>query len=152
MNRMNLDRTDCEIIEELLDDGRMSLAELGRRVHLSPPAVADRVKRLEHIGVITGYRAHVDLMKLGYDITAFVLVTPTRPNQLPQILELARQIPQVSECHRITGESYLCVKLHLRSIDQLSGLLDRFLAYGQTTTSIINGTPIPPRTPPIEHN
>lgn len=145
-----IDAIDRKIIEELLEDGRLSFAELGRRVSLSPAAVAERVHRLEQAGVIVGYRAEVDVKKLGYGLAAIVLVKPNTPGQLSKIPELARQIPEVSECHRITGEDCFYLKLHLRSIDELSDQLDRFLAYGQTTTSIINRTPLPSRTPPIE--
>jgi Lrp/AsnC family transcriptional regulator, leucine-responsive regulatory protein len=148
-NIPRLDETDRKIIGELLEDGRISLAELGRRVNLSPPAVAERVKRLEQAGVITGYRAEIDLGKLGYQLTAIIRIKPS-PGQLPKIPELAEQMPEVGECHRITGEDCFYLKLHLHSIDELSGLLDRFLVYGQTTTSIVNGTPIPSRNPPIE--
>jgi Lrp/AsnC family leucine-responsive transcriptional regulator len=144
-----LDATDRRIIGELLQDGRVSLAELGRKVNLSPPAVAERVKRLEQAGIITGYRAEIDVRKLGYPLTAIVRIKPS-PGQLPKIPELAEQVPEIAECHRITGEDCFYLKLHLRSIDELSGLLDRFLAHGQTTTSIVNGTPIAGRTPPIE--
>jgi Lrp/AsnC family leucine-responsive transcriptional regulator len=147
-NLPRIDATDRKIIGELAEDGRLSLAELGRRVSLSPPAVAERVKRLEQTGVITGYRAEIDLTKLGYQLTAIVRIKPS-PGQLPKIPELAEQIPQIGECHRITGEDCFYLKLHLHSIDELSGLLDRFLVHGQTTTSIVNGTPIPDRLPPI---
>ena len=71
------------------------------------------------------------------------------PGKLPRIAELAEEIPEIGECHRITGEDCFYLKLHLRSIDDLAGLLDRFLVYGQTTTSIVNGSPIPRRDPPI---
>jgi len=145
---VRIDETDRRIIGELVEDGRLSLAELGRRVSLSPPAVAERVKRLEQTGVITGYHAEVDLSKLGYLLTAIVRVRPS-PGQLPKIPELADQIPQVGECHRITGEDCFYLTLHLHTIDELSGLLDRFLVHGQTVTSIVNGTPIPRRTPPL---
>jgi Lrp/AsnC family transcriptional regulator, leucine-responsive regulatory protein len=148
-NMPEIDGTDRKIIGELVEDGRMSLAELGRRVNLSPPAVAERVKRLEQSGIVTGYRAEVDLRKLGYRLTAIVRVKPS-PGQLPRIPELAEQIPEVAECLRITGEDCFYLKIHLRSIDELSGLLDRFLVHGQTTTSIVNGTPIAERTPPID--
>jgi Lrp/AsnC family leucine-responsive transcriptional regulator len=150
MDHHRIDRTDCEILGELVANGRLSLAELGRRVNLSAAAVAERVKRLERAGVITGYRAELDLARLGYPLTAIVLVKPSTPGQLPKIPELARRIPEVAECHRITGEDCFYLKLHLRSIDELADLLDRFLAHGQTTTSIVNGSPIPARTPPIE--
>ena len=92
----------------------------------------------------------MDLAKVGYGLTAIVQVKPSTPGQLPKIPELARQIPEVGECHRITGEDCFYLKLHLRSIDELSDLLDRFLTHGQTTTSIVNGTPIPLRAPPID--
>ncbi len=115
--------------------------------NLSPPAVAERVKRLEQAGVITGYRAEINPRALGYPLTAIVRVKPAA-GQLRRIAELAVEIPQISECHRITGEDCFYIKLHLRSIDELPGLLDRFLLYGQTTTSIINDSPIPRRDPP----
>jgi Lrp/AsnC family transcriptional regulator, leucine-responsive regulatory protein len=142
-----IDATDRKIIGELASDGRVSLAELGRRVNLSSPAVAERVQRLERVGVITGYRAEIDPRALGYPLTAIVRVKPAA-GQLPRIPELALEIPEVSECHRITGEDCFFLKVHLRSIDDLSAVLDRFLAYGETTTSLINASPIPRRDPP----
>jgi Lrp/AsnC family leucine-responsive transcriptional regulator len=149
VNLPRLDATDRKIIGELTRDGRVSLAELGRRVSLSSPAVADRVQRLERAGVITGYRAEVDPRTLGYQLTAIVRIKPA-PGQLPRIPELAAEILQISECHRITGEDCFYLKVHLRSIDELSGLLDRFLVHGETTTSLINASPIPRRDPPLD--
>jgi len=143
-----LDATDRKIIGELATDGRVSLAELGRRVSLSSPAVAERVQRLERAGVITGYRAEIDPRALGYQLTAIVRVKPAA-GQLPRIPELAVEIPEVGECHRITGEDCFFLKVHLRSIDDLGPLLDRFLAHGETTTSLINASPIPRRDPPF---
>jgi Lrp/AsnC family transcriptional regulator, leucine-responsive regulatory protein len=142
------DATDRKIIAELTSDGRVSFAELGRRVSLSSPAVAERVQRLERVGVITGYRAEIDPRMLGYQLTAIVRVKPS-PGQLPRIPELAAQIPEIGECHRITGEDCFYIKIHLRSIDELSSVLDRFLAHGETTTSLINASPIPRRDPPV---
>jgi Lrp/AsnC family leucine-responsive transcriptional regulator len=149
VNLPRLDATDRKIISELTSDGRVSLAELGRRVSLSSPAVAERVQRLERTGVITGYRAEIDPRTLGYQLTAIVRIKPA-PGQLPRIPELAAEIPQISECHRITGEDCFYLKVYLRSIDELSGFLDRFLVYGETTTSLINASPVPRRDPPID--
>jgi Lrp/AsnC family leucine-responsive transcriptional regulator len=149
VNLPRLDSTDRKIIGELIRDGRVSLAELGRRVSLSSPAVAERVQRLERAGVITGYRAEIDPRTLGYQLTAIVRIKPA-PGQLPRIPELAAEIPQISECHRITGEDCFYIKVYLRSIDELSGLLDRFLVYGETTTSLVNASPVPRRDPPID--
>jgi Lrp/AsnC family transcriptional regulator, leucine-responsive regulatory protein len=148
MDQQALDATDRRILAALSDDGRVSLAELGRRVSLSPPAVAERVGRLERAGVITGYHAAVDPRALGFQLTAIVRVRPAA-RQLPRIPELAAEIPEISECLRITGEDCFFLKVHLRSIDELSPLLDRFLRYGSTTTSIVNDAPIPGRRPPI---
>jgi Lrp/AsnC family transcriptional regulator, leucine-responsive regulatory protein len=147
-NRAAFDRTDRRIIGELAQDGRVSFAELGRRVNLSAPAVAERVQRLERAGVIVGYRAELDPRALGYPLTAIVRVRPA-PGRLPRIPELALEIPEVVECHRITGEDCFYLKVALRSIDELGPLLDRFLDYGETTTSIVNASPIPRRDPPV---
>jgi Lrp/AsnC family leucine-responsive transcriptional regulator len=144
-----LDQIDRQILVELAGDGRVSIAELGRQVNLSAPAVAERVQRLERGGVITGYRAEIDPRALGYQLTAIVRISPA-PGQIGRIPELAKEIAEVGECHRITGEDCFYVKLHLRSIDELSPVLDRFLAYGQTTTSIVNSSPIARRDPPID--
>jgi Lrp/AsnC family leucine-responsive transcriptional regulator len=149
VNIPRIDQTDRKIIGELTTDGRVSLAELGRRVNLSSPAVAERVQRLERAGVITGYRAELNPRALGYPLTAIVRIKPA-PGQLSRIPELAAEIAQVSECHRITGEDCFYLKVYLRSIDELSDLLDRFLVYGETTTSIVNASPVPRRDPPID--
>jgi Lrp/AsnC family leucine-responsive transcriptional regulator len=146
--RVSLDAIDRKIIGELSTDGRVALAELGRRVNLSSPAVADRVQRLEKAGVITGYRAEIDPRTVGYSLTAIIRIKPA-PGQLPRIPELAEQIPEVSECLRVTGEDCFYLKVHLRSIDDLSPLLDRFLVYGETNTSLINASPVPRRDPPV---
>jgi Lrp/AsnC family leucine-responsive transcriptional regulator len=151
VNIPKIDQTDRKIIGELSTDGRISLAELGRRVNLSSPAVAERVQRLERAGVITGYRAELNPRALGYQLTAIVRIKPA-PGRLPRIPELAAEIAQVSECHRITGEDCFYLKVYLRSIDELSDLLDRFLVYGETTTSIVNASPIPRRDPPIDRD
>jgi Lrp/AsnC family transcriptional regulator, leucine-responsive regulatory protein len=145
-----IDDIDRQILTELTREGRVSFAELGRRINLSSPAVAERVQRLERAGIVTGYHAELDPRALGYELTAIVRVKPA-PGQLPRIPELAAEIPQVGECHRITGEDCFYLKVYLRSIEEMSALLDRFLAFGETTTSIINASPVPPRQPPIDH-
>jgi len=149
VNLPRLDVTDRKIIGELTSDGRVSLAELGRRVSLSSPAVAERVQRLERAGIITNYRTEIDPRTLDYQLTTIVRIKPA-PDQLPRIPELAAEIPQIGECHRITGEDCFYLKVYLRSIDELSSLFDRFLVYGETTTSLINASPIPRRDPPLD--
>ncbi len=143
-----LDEIDRRLLEELRSDGRLTMAELGRRISLSPPAVAERVQRLERTGVITGYHAAIDPKAIGYPIAAVVRVRPAS-RQLQRIPELARATPEVVECYRITGEDCFFLKLHLHSMDDLEEILDRFVAYGQTTTSIIHSTPVANRPLPL---
>jgi Lrp/AsnC family leucine-responsive transcriptional regulator len=143
-----LDDTNRRIVEELQADARLSMAELGRRVSLSPPAVAERVQRLERAGVVTGYHAAVDPKAIGFPLAAVVRVRPAS-RQLHKIPEVAHEIPEVVECYRITGEDCFFVKLHLRAMEDLEPILDRFVLYGQTTTSIIHSAPVGPRPLPL---
>jgi len=143
-----LDATNRKILAELQDDARLSLAELGRRVGLSSPAVAERLQRMENQGCITGYRTDIDPRALGYSLSAVVRVRPAS-RQLQRVAEIARASPEVVECHRITGEDCFFMKAHVRSIGHLEELIDRFIPYGQTTTSIIKSSPVPPRGPAL---
>jgi Lrp/AsnC family leucine-responsive transcriptional regulator len=138
------DVTNRRILEALQNDGRVSLAELGRRVGLSPPAVAERVQRLERDGVITGYHARVDPRALGYALTTVIRIRPA-PRQIPKVAELARNTPEVVECHRITGEDCFFMKATVRDVEHLEELIDRFVVFGQTTTSIVQSSPVPGR-------
>lgn len=144
-----LDAVNLRILEELGADGRLGLAELGRRVGLSAPAVGERVQRLERAGVITGYHAEIDPAAVGYPIAVIVRIRPA-PGQLQRIPQIAAETPEVAECYRITGEDCYLLRLHLRAIADLEELLDRFTPYGLTTTSIIHSAPVPRRGPPLE--
>ena len=143
-----LDPINLRLLKELQADGRLTVAELGRRVSMSAPAVAERVQRLERAGVITGYHAEVDPRALGFPISAVVRIRPA-PGQLAKIPEIARETEEVAECYRITGEDCYLLKLYLRAIEDLEELLDRFTPYGLTTTSIIHSAPVPRRGPPL---
>jgi len=143
-----LDPVNMRVLEELQRDPRLSMSELGRRVGMSSPAVTERVRRLEEAGVIQGYRLELNPVALGLPITAYIRIRPN-PGQLPRIAELAQQIPEVVECHRVTGEDCFILKVHIPAIDQLDRLLDSFLLYGSTTTSLIQSSPVPLRPPPL---
>jgi len=137
-----------QLLAELHADPRITMSALARRVGMSAPAVTERVQRLERAGVITGYRMDVDPAALGMPVTAFARVRPAA-GQLPRIAELAAALPQVTECHRVTGEDCFLIKVHAAAVDQLEEVLDRFLLYGQTITSIVVSTPVPSRALPV---
>jgi Lrp/AsnC family leucine-responsive transcriptional regulator len=143
-NRRQTDGTDHRILESLQADGRLSLAELGRRVGLSPPAVADRVQRLERDGVITGYRANVDPRALGYALTTIIRIRPA-PRELRKVADVARETPEIVRCDRVTGEDCYVMRAHLRDVLHLEEVIDRFTVLGQTTTSIMQSSPVPGR-------
>jgi Lrp/AsnC family leucine-responsive transcriptional regulator len=143
-----LDPTNRRILLELQSDARLSLAELGRRVGLSAPAVGERLGRLEREGVIAGYRAELDPRALGYELAAVLRIRPA-PRQIAAVAELARDTPEVVECHRITGEDCFIMKLHVRTVEHLEEVIDRFTPYGQTTTSIVQSSPVPGRGVPL---
>jgi len=136
------------ILRELKQDPRLAMTELGRRVGLSSPAVTERVRRLEEAGVIRGYVLDINPATLGLPIAAYIRIRPN-PGQLPKIADLARNIQEVAECHRVTGEDCFVLKVHLPSLDQLDRILDIFLLHGTTTTSLIQSSPVPLRPPPL---
>jgi Lrp/AsnC family leucine-responsive transcriptional regulator len=140
-----LDRLDRALLAALDDDPRCSTAELARRAGTSAPTARERVRRLEEGGVIRGYRLDVDPASVGLPVAAWVRIRPG-PGQLPKVAELAQRTPEVSECHRISGEDCFLLKVHVPAIEDLEAVLDRFLMHGQTTSSFVVATPVAPRT------
>jgi Lrp/AsnC family leucine-responsive transcriptional regulator len=132
------------LLGELQQDGRLSLAELARRLHVSPPTVAERLSKLESTGVIRGYHADVDPAAVGYSLSAIIRIRPA-PRELRKVAELVRAMDEVVECHRITGEDCYLIKAHVRDVAHLEELIDQLVPYGQTTTSIVQSSPVPVR-------
>lgn len=143
-----LDRVNLRILRELQLDPRLPIAKLARNVRMSAPAVAERIHRLKEAGIIAGYRVDVDPKALGLPVAAFVRVRPA-PGQLGKVAELAQRTPEVVECHRITGEDCFLLKVYVAEVNQIETILDRFLVYGQTTTSIVQSSPVLPRSLPL---
>ncbi len=143
-----LDDTNVRLLDVLSADPRASAAELARQLGMSAPAVRERLSRLEETGVIRGYRLDIDPAAIGLPVTAWVRIRPG-PGQLSKIAELAKRTPQVSECHRISGEDCFLIKVHVPTIDALEPVLDQFLLYGQTSSSFAVSTPVPPRSPAV---
>jgi len=139
-----LDEVNLQLLKELQADARLSFAELGRRVGLSAPAVAERVARLEQDGVIVGYHAELDPRAVGFALSAVIRSRPG-PRQLHLVGELAKKTPEVVDCRRITGEDCYVMTAHVRSVEHLEQVIDVFAAHGQTTTSIVQSAPVPNR-------
>ena len=115
---------------------------------LTAPAVAERLARLEAAGVIRGYHADVDPRALGYALSAIVRVRPSA-RELPTVAEVARRTEEVVECHRVTGEDCYYLRVHVRDVEHLEQVIDRFTPFGQTTTSIMQSSPVPGRGPAL---
>ncbi len=137
-----LDDVGWRILQELQQDARLSYAELGRRVGLTLPAVAERVRRLEEAGVIVGYRARVNRAKLGLPITAFIRVATTSEKHGTRLVAMAKELPEVLECHRVTGDDSYVLKVAVTSVLHLEKTISKIQPYGQPTTSIILSSPV----------
>jgi len=136
-----LDETGRRILAELEADARISYADLARRVNLSAPAVAERMRRLEEAGIITGYHARTDPNRLGLAIVAFVsLQTPS--HHYPAVITLARNHPHVSACHHVTGDSAFLLKVQVASTAALEALIADFSRFGATSTALILSSPV----------
>ncbi|HEV2213595.1 MAG TPA: Lrp/AsnC family transcriptional regulator, partial [Gammaproteobacteria bacterium] len=142
------DARNLELLRLLRADPCMSVSEMARRVGMSAPAVRERIERLKEAGIIKGTRLELDPRALGYPLAIYIRIRPM-PGKLPEIPALAARLPQVVECHRITGEDCFIIKAYLDSLDNLDVILDQFLVFGQTTTSIVQSTPVPPRHLPL---
>lgn len=139
-----LDEVNLKLIDELQRDARTSVAELGRRVGLSSPAVTERIRRLESAGVIRGYHADVDPRRVGYSLGVAIRIRPA-PGLLTKVAALARDTPEVIECHRVTGDDCYVMTAYVRDVEHLEELIDRFAPSGQTTSSIMQSSPVPRR-------
>jgi Lrp/AsnC family transcriptional regulator, leucine-responsive regulatory protein len=136
-----IDELDWRILEELQADGRVSYTELGRRVSLTAPAIAERVRRLEESGVIRGFHADVDAARVGFPITAFVRWTSSGPD-CSHLGEVAKEIPEIVECNRVTGDESYVLKILARSVGHLETLIDGLMPYGSTVTSVVLSSPV----------
>ena len=131
-----LDDIGWMLLEELQRNGRISFRELGEQVGLTAPAVAERVRKMERDGVITGYRAEIDHVKLGVPIRAIIRVK-TGAASIGKVDDLVKTMPEVVECHHVTGTENHVLRARVRSTEHLEGLLYQFAPYGETVTNIV---------------
>ncbi|MBX7171136.1 MAG: Lrp/AsnC family transcriptional regulator [Pyrinomonadaceae bacterium] len=139
-----LDQIDWKILKELQEDARTSFAELGRRVGLTTPAVIERVRKLEDAKIITGYRAEIDMTKVGLPITAFIRMSITGIDY-SHIIEVVNESNEVLECHRGTGGDSFIMKVAVADVEHLQTLIDKLVPFGITTTSIVLSSPVKSR-------
>jgi len=136
-----IDEIDWKILKELQINARISFAELGRRVGLTTPAVIERVRKLEDVGIITGYRVEIDTAKVGLPITAFVRMSISGVDY-SHIIEVAEHSSEILECHRGTGNDSFIMKVAVADVGHLQMLIDKLTPYGITTTSIVLSSPV----------
>ncbi len=138
---MELDKINWQILHYLQIDARLSYAEIGKRIGLTAPAVAERIRKLETAGVITGYHAHLNPEVLGLSMMGIVSIENTRSNS-DKILQLAAELPEVLACDTLTGSSSFMMRIVANSRTHLLNVLEKFLAYGQTSTQIVLQRPV----------
>jgi len=143
-----IDPVDAKIIETLVKNARISVADLARLVRLSAPTVAERIKRLEEAGVIEGYTLSISPKALGLPVAAWIRIRPL-PGSLQKVADILRDLPEIVECDRITGVDCFIARAHLASVDALEKLIDQVIPFAMTNTSIIQSSPVRRRLPPI---
>ena len=141
-----LDATGWQLLRELQQNARLSYSELGQRVGLSSPAVAERIRRMEDAGIISGYHAEVNRAKIGFPITAIIRMSTLAGERCTRFAGFVQNMPEVLECYRVTGSDSLVIKVMASSIEHLETLIDSLSAHGQLTTSMVLSTPVARRT------
>jgi len=137
-----LDDTGWQLLHALQQNARLSYSELGQRVGLSSPAVAERIHRMEDAGIISGYHVEINRSKLGYPITAIIRMSTSPGDQCSRFATFVQEIPEVLECYRVTGSDSLIMKVMASSVEHLESLIDRLSAHGQLTTSMVLSAPV----------
>lgn len=137
-----LDSAGWHILQALQQNARLSYTELGQQVGLSAPAVAERVRRMEDAGIITGYHVEINRAKLGFPITAIIRMSNAPGERCTTFSAFTETVPEVLECHRVTGSDSIVMKVMASSVEHLEALIDQFSLHGQLTTSIVLSTPV----------
>ncbi|WP_299885928.1 Lrp/AsnC family transcriptional regulator [uncultured Ruegeria sp.] len=139
-----LDAIDAALLRELCADARIPRAELSRRVGLSAPSVADRVRRLEDVGIITGYGARIDPARLGYGLTILIRARPL-PGEMSNMIEAIQDTPQIIACDRVSGEDCFVARAHVRDVAEMESMIDRIVPFGATNSSVVQSSPVEER-------
>jgi len=148
VGNLMLDEVDRQIVGILAGNARISLKELAAQVNLSSPSASERLKRLEERGVIRAFTIEVEPQAFGYTLQAIVRIRP-RPGHFLRVQQMVGEIPQFSECDKVTGDDCLIARLHVRSIDELDEIVDRIGDKAETNTVIVKSQPLKRRLPPL---
>ena len=135
------DPLDEKILRELQRNARTSYREIGRRVGLSSPAVAERVHKMMDAGIIEGFHAKVEPEKIGFPISAFIYLT-SQPEKYLRVYAFAENTPEILECHCISGTESFLLRVIARDIPHLNSLVDQLSAHGATKTSMVLSSPV----------
>ena len=146
-----LDRTGLRILHALQVNARLTFSELGRQVALSPPAVAERVRKMEETGVISGYHARVEPDKVGLPIRAFITLR-TRAEEYPRVTALVQHAPEILECHHVSGGESFIMKVVASSIPHLEALIEKLSPFGETSTLIVLSSSVVKQVIDLEEN
>jgi Lrp/AsnC family leucine-responsive transcriptional regulator len=143
MPEPEIDDIGWEILTELQREGRIGFAELGRRVGLSAPAVAARVRRYEEEGIIESYRAQLSFERLGLDVRAFVRMSAMGAMDVhDELIEVAAGIPEILDLWRVTGAETYIMRVAVASVADLERVLHPLWQYGDTVTGVVMSHPI----------
>jgi Lrp/AsnC family leucine-responsive transcriptional regulator len=137
-----MDKLNWAILEALQENARASYSEIGRKIGLSAPAVAERILKMEEGGIIQGYKTVLNLDKIGRPLKAIIGFRVHQTSQMTSFLRLLKESPEVYECIRVTGKDCLFIKVAVSNSEQLENLIDRFVKYGETTTSAVLSSPV----------
>lgn len=136
-----LDRTGRLILQILQTEGRLPFSQVGQKVGLTGPAVAERVRRMEEQGLIRGYHAEVDQTQVGFPIRAFIRLR-TSPERYTRLLAVLKGLPEILECHHVTGEDAFVIRVSAASMESLEQIIARLSPFGETSTAVVLSTPL----------
>ncbi len=133
---MNIDKLNWLILEELQENARIPLTEISKRIGLSSPSVAERIQKMEDAGILKGYEAILDKEAMGYLLGVYISIK-IRFGQVERFEEFVKTVPEICECHKLTGHDCMMMKGFVRNPRHLEELNIKLAAYGELNTSLI---------------